>query len=885
MIRSLVNSILLLLALSFTPVFGQQNLLDREITIRFTGQSVEEALEKLMQNANYTINYRPSELPKNRSISKTYQQAKIGAIIREIWKSERLIISVEGTDITIQVAPKRQKKEGQGGLSGRITDDKGAPLPGATILLAGSTLGDVTDRDGRFSISNLKEGAYLLRISSVGFEPIERTMVVQGGRTTDFNTSLNTSVSELEEVVVYGKSTEQEKREQPIKVEVINAKELHTKSISLPQAINQLPGVKVRQSAGVGSGTLININGLQGNAIRFFRDDIPLDYLGNAFDLSLVPVDQFSSLEIYKGVLPVKLGADALGGALNFTSRDYFQNYLDVSYTIGSFNTHHSNINGNWNIPNSNFFISLSSYYVYSDNDYTFTGLIENFETRQLEERQGIRFHNSIESAFGELKAGIQNVGWADLAEIGYARFDGDTDLQNGVFLTDAYGEARGTETSNIFSGRYKKSVGKFKIDLFGAYSQVKNDFADTTRNRYNFAGELDLLQDPSTREPGETGRARLQKIILDNYVFRAYFTYKVSPNTSIYVNHTLIDEGRIGSDPFGPTTLINGERIDVLSINSAYRRNISGLGVNAKLFNEKLETSLFVKRYDLLTRSFEGRILNEDVAIDNESYGTGISGKWNLKRNQFVRLSYELATRIPESQEYFGDNLFIVSNPGLDPENSHNLNLGLYTPLNKAQTFWLDLNTFYRFTENQIILRPFGIVNSRFENRNDSRVIGVETAIKAKISEFLSVSTTVTYQEQRRINVEAVEANQEKARLPNRPYFFTNLNINYELPKIFGADDALEVYANYGFTEKFLNLPVPQDIEPPLFGDSKVDLGETLIPSQHAVDLGVTYGFAAAPLALNIEVINLLNRPLFDTFRIPKPGINFRFKITYKLN
>lgn len=185
------------------------------------------------------------------------------------------------------------------------------------MQLAGTTIGDVTDTGGRFSIQRLNAGTYSIIISSIGFERTERTVEIQGGRTSDFTTNLNLSVDELDEVTVFGKTETQEKMEQPIKLEAINFEAIQERSTPVVQLINQMLGLNIRQLAGVGSRVLVNLNGLQGNAIRYFRDDIPLDYLGKAFDISIVPIGQLGGVEVYKGILPASLGADALGGWSN----------------------------------------------------------------------------------------------------------------------------------------------------------------------------------------------------------------------------------------------------------------------------------------------------------------------------------------------------------------------------------------------------------------------------------------------------------------------------------------------------------------------------------------------------------------------------------------
>ena len=100
------------------------------------------------------------------------------------------------------------------------------------------------------------------------------------------------------------------------------------RAMSLPQILNQTAGVKIREASGVGSNFELNINGLQGNAIRFFKNGILTDYLGRANQLNLIPSGLISNIEIYKGVLPIELGADALGGGINITTTTQNKSFL-----------------------------------------------------------------------------------------------------------------------------------------------------------------------------------------------------------------------------------------------------------------------------------------------------------------------------------------------------------------------------------------------------------------------------------------------------------------------------------------------------------------------------------------------------------------------------
>lgn len=51
-------------------------------------------------------------------------------------------------------------------------------------------------------------------------------------------------------------------------------------------------------------------------------------------------------IEVYKGVVPISLGGDALGGAVNIVTKQNMRKYIDASYSIGSFNTHKASFSG-----------------------------------------------------------------------------------------------------------------------------------------------------------------------------------------------------------------------------------------------------------------------------------------------------------------------------------------------------------------------------------------------------------------------------------------------------------------------------------------------------------------------------------------------------------
>ena len=772
-------------------------------------------------------------------------------------------------------------------IEGRVTNTDGESLVGLTVQLSGTNMGAVVGADGKYKIIDVTPGTYEIVISGVGFNQKNQYIKLVAGQTLNLNFQLEEGALELEEIVVASKSVEQEKNEQPIIVDVIDTKKLQAQSITIPQVINQAAGVRVRQSSGIGSETTININGLQGNAIRFFRDDIPLDYLGRAFDLSLVPIGQLGAVEIYKGVLPAALGADALGGAVNFVSREFFENQLDVSYSLGSFNSHQASLSGYWEIPNSSFFTQLSSYYVFADNDYKFRTEVIDEETQTLSEQTVRRFHDGVESAFIELKAGIRDHAFADLFEVSYTKFDHQKENQNGFNIKTPFGQVEGSEKYDAVGARYKKSMGKVAFDLFGAFSDQSIALTDTSRRVYDWFGNF-IIPDGASR--GESGDGALIDLNFDLLVGRVLLNYQALKNLEISLSHNITDRERTGSNIFGSTINFEGERVDPLSFPANYLRNISGLQVKSTFLNQKLIHIVTAKRYHINTNSLSrGFSLGFTPDFDDESYGFGSSVKYLVTEKIFARVSYERTTRIPESGEYFGDGQFILGNPELKPEQSDNLNIGFSGVLDGRSRYKLEINGFYRKTNDQIILQPLFLLFSQYQNQNNARIVGVETSLKTTFTKHLSGIVNFTYQDARRVDIaEASQANLEQSRIPYQPYCFSTFSLNYDRESLFSKNDRLQAFAVYNFVEKFIFDPISQSQEPGLFqsvDNSNIsNLEDFLVPTQHQIDLGITYRLSKAPVWVNLEVNNVLNTEVFDFYRIPKPLRNYRIKIRYLL-
>ncbi|MDQ2770133.1 MAG: carboxypeptidase-like regulatory domain-containing protein, partial [Bacteroidota bacterium] len=95
-----------------------------------------------------------------------------------------------------------------GSVSGKVLDSKGAGIPGATVLVDGSTLGSSSNVDGTFSIPNVPAGPHTLVISFVGYTSSRLPVTVIAGQNVDATGTLSENTTQLAEAVVVGYGTQ-----------------------------------------------------------------------------------------------------------------------------------------------------------------------------------------------------------------------------------------------------------------------------------------------------------------------------------------------------------------------------------------------------------------------------------------------------------------------------------------------------------------------------------------------------------------------------------------------------------------------------------------------------------------------------------------------------
>jgi iron complex outermembrane recepter protein len=205
----------------------------------------------------------------------------------------------------------------QNSLSGIITDDQEKnPLPGSSIYIPDLKKGTITDSQGRYSLTDLPKGKFLVEIKFIGYATVVQPIQIEGA--TEFNFSLNPVATELNEVVVTGMSHSSELKSSSIPISTLNAQQLLENSssnlidnISKKAGINQLttgPAISKPIIRGLGYNRIITLN----NGVR---------QEGQQWgDEHGIEIDEFSvdRVEVIKGAGSLMYGSDGLGGVINF---------------------------------------------------------------------------------------------------------------------------------------------------------------------------------------------------------------------------------------------------------------------------------------------------------------------------------------------------------------------------------------------------------------------------------------------------------------------------------------------------------------------------------------------------------------------------------------
>jgi TonB-linked SusC/RagA family outer membrane protein len=184
---------------SFAGVYSQTR-----INLNYENRKITDIFSDIQQQTGFVVVYGTSDLNPLREVSVSIKDGNINEVMEALLNDTDLIYTVIDDYIAILKAEKLVEERSSIQLKkitikGKITDEEGIPLPGATIMEKGTTNGAITDIDGNYTLSVSAEKS-ILKISYIGFETQE---VIIGAKIT-INVILKPSATSLDEVIITG---------------------------------------------------------------------------------------------------------------------------------------------------------------------------------------------------------------------------------------------------------------------------------------------------------------------------------------------------------------------------------------------------------------------------------------------------------------------------------------------------------------------------------------------------------------------------------------------------------------------------------------------------------------------------------------------------------
>ena len=742
-------------------------------------------------------------------------------------------------------------------ISGKVLSTEKTTVDFATVYLKGTNYGGTTNEEGIYHLQ-APAGEYTLVVSAIGYKTVEKPVKLMRGERTKMNVVISPQATELDEVVVVSNGVTRLKRS-AFNAVALDTKALQNSTQNLSEALAQAPGMKIRESGGVGSDMQLMMDGFTGKHIKIFIDGVPQEGVGSSFGLNNIPVNYAERIEVYKGVVPVGFGTDAIGGVINIiTKKNRNKWFLDASYSYGSFNTHKSYVNFGQTFR-SGLTYEINVFQNYSDNNYYVDTPVKDFTTGAINKKKiehVKRFHDTYHNEAVIGKIGFVDKKWADRLMFGFTYSHMYKDIQTGVRQEVVFGGKYRKGYSIMPSLDYRKRdffVRGLDVVLTANYNKNMTNNVDTSSYEYNWRGEMRPL-----RMPGEQS---YQNTRSDNNNWNGTLTanYRIGKAHTFTFNHVINAFRRSNQ------SLLN-EDSEANAIPKETRKNISGLSYRL-MPTEHWNLSVFGKYYNqfiagpVATSSAQDDYIRTTNSVSAMGYGA--AGTYFILKSLQAKLSYEKAYRLPTNEEMFGDEDLETGDISLRPENSDNVNLNLsYNETFGKHSVYVEGGLIYRNTKDYIQRNisdlSGGKYGATYVNHGRVETKGYNISVRYGFANWVSVGGNFT-QMNVRDNVKTVTSgtNQESltygARMPNLPYQFANSDVTFYWRNLWKKGNTLSVTYDNLYMHSF-----------PLYSEAVGSESEFVVPTQFSHNLTLSYGIQNGRYNISFECRNLTNEKLY---------------------
>lgn len=306
-------------------------VLNKRIKVSFSNETLLTAVKKIEQSSGIDFAYDPAflRLKSIRVTAADYSNEKIANILASLLNNTALTFTEEVPGVITLI-----KNQDPGKITGKIVDEKGLPLPGASIKIVELNKGVQANPDGSYSIP-VAPGSYTLLVSFISYTTnTQHKITVKAGETTTLNITMVAETGTLNEVLVVGYGTQ--KRENLTgAVDQITSKVFENRPITnLSQGLqgtipnlninmgdgrpNQSPSYNLRGTTSIGQGgnALVLIDGVEGDPSRINPNDVG----------TVTVLKDAASAAIY--------GARAAFGVVLITTKNPVKDRTTINYSV-----------------------------------------------------------------------------------------------------------------------------------------------------------------------------------------------------------------------------------------------------------------------------------------------------------------------------------------------------------------------------------------------------------------------------------------------------------------------------------------------------------------------------------------------------------------------
>lgn len=331
--KILMKLFVLTIFLSLGFSIANPGMAQRKLTLDYKEASLLQIVEDLKEETGFKFFYRTEEVNLNQKATLSVANESLSTVLENLFPPKGIDFEIIEKQIVLTKlertsTPKTQQTRE---VKGTVRDDEGNPLPGANILVKGTTSGTQTDFDGNFIIE-LPANSNTLVISYIGFTTTE--VDVTDKDTIDV--SLASAAAQLDDVVIVGsRNPNRTATETSVPVDVIDVQAIASQGpqVSVNQILNYVAPSFTSQSQTVSDGTdhidpaslrglgpdqvLVLINGKRRHNTALINVNGTVGAGSVGTDMNAIPAAAIQRIEVLRDGAAAQYGSDAIAGVIN----------------------------------------------------------------------------------------------------------------------------------------------------------------------------------------------------------------------------------------------------------------------------------------------------------------------------------------------------------------------------------------------------------------------------------------------------------------------------------------------------------------------------------------------------------------------------------------